>query len=268
MPTFQQGHVVLNYQVFGDGKLPIIAFHGFSRTLNDYALYEDHLDPKYQVIAVDLFYHGKSKLDRKKIRAFSKGQLRGLFEAFIDHLNLDQFAVLGYSMGGRIALFFLEQFSNQITNLYLLAPDGLTTNFWNWLVMNTKTGKNLYGFTIHHPKWINTATKAGKKLRILPHKLDKFMELNFATKGMRLRVYRVWKLYKYIQFKQSELLENIQENNIKVHVVVGKKDPVVAPKVCKDFCNHIGKNARYHLIDAGHDLFKPHALIYIAKKVL
>lgn len=268
MPTFQHEHTVLHYHVFGSGSIPIIAFHGFSRTANDYALYENYLHKKYTVYAVDLFYHGKSKLDGRKIRSFSKVQLKNLFEDFITHLSLNKFQVLGYSMGGRLALFITEQFPDQTEHLYLLAPDGLKTNFWNWWVTNTKTGKNLYGFTIYHPQWVNLVTSAGKKLKILPEKMDKFVNLNFATKGMRLRIYRVWKLYKYIVFQQANLATTIVENNIKVDIVIGKKDPVVAPKLCKEFHDKIGSLCTYHLISAGHDLFKTHTIKYISEKVL
>lgn len=268
MPTFQHDHITLNYQIFGNGKVPIIAFHGFSRTSEDYALYRDYIDKNYMVYAVDLFYHGKSKIDGRKTRSFTKEELKVVFEGFIEHLKLDRFHVLGYSMGGRVALFFLEQFSHKMDKLYLLAPDGLKVNFWNWVVTNTKTGKNLYGFTIHNPGWVSAVTKTGKTLKILPPKIDKFLDLNFATKGARLRVYRVWKLYKNIHFNLKELAKIAKTEKISVEIVIGKKDPVVSPKNCEEFHSLLGDISNYHLISAGHDLFKPHALEYIGEKVL
>jgi len=268
MPTFQHEHIALNYQVFGRGTVPMVAFHGFSRASGDYGSYEKYFGSKYKVYALDLFYHGKSKIDGRKIRSFSKQELRLIFEAFLSHLALDKFEVMGYSMGGRLALFFLEQFSDRITKLYLLAPDGLKQQFWNWLVTNTKTGKNLYGFTIHHPGWVKKAVAAGKMIKVLPEKIDKFLDLSFATKGARLRVYRVWKLYKYIHFNVDHLAVLVDKNDIDVVIVVGKKDPVVSPKSCEEFHLKMGKNSSYHLIDAGHDLFKPHAIKYIGEKVL
>lgn len=268
MPTFQHNHISLNYQIFGQGTVPIIAFHGFSRTSDDYALYREYLGTKYKVFAVDLFYHGKSKIDGRKTRVFSKKELKTIFERFLLHLGLTRFQILGYSMGGRLTLFFLEQFPERLTKIYLLAPDGLKINFWNWLVTNTETGKQLYGFTIHHPAWVSLATKTGQTLKILPDKMDKFLNLNFATKGARLRVYRVWKLYKNIYFDIDLLASLIKDHRIETAVVVGTKDPVVSPKICREFCDLIPEQGTFHLISAGHDLFKPHALAYITEKVL
>ena len=268
MPTFQQDHIVLNYQVFGTGDTNIIAFHGFGKTSNDYAMFKEYFGAKYKVFAVDLFYHGKTKIDGRKIRAFSKQDLNTFFQAFIEHLGINKFEVMGYSMGGRVALFFLEQFASQIDKMYLLAPDGLKKEFWNWLVTNTKTGKNLYGFTIHHPAWVKTAVSAGKKFKMLPDKIDKFLDISFGTKGARLRVYRVWKLYKHIGFDVDALTILAKSNQIQFEIVVGKKDPVVSPKLCQEFHKQIGENSKFHLIQAGHDLFKPHAIKYIGEKVL
>ena len=99
-------------------------------------------------------------------------------------------------------------------------------------------------------------------------RLDKFLDLSFGTKGSRLRVYRVWKLYKHISFDLKVLEALAKKHKIKFEIVVGKKDPVVSQKLCKEFHLQIGSNSNYHLIQAGHDLFKPHTVKYIGENVL
>ena len=267
MPNYQKDHLILHYQVFGSGPEKVVAFHGFSRTSNDYAVYHDFCHSKYTIYAVDLFYHGKSKMDGRKLRAFSKEGLRDLLADFYAHLCLERFSVIGYSMGGRIALFTLEQFAPRLNHLYLLAPDGLKNNFWHWLVTSTKTGKAIYGFTIKNSGWVGKVAHAGIKMKVLPPKIDKFLALNFGTAGARLRVYRVWKLYQHINFDHDELSKIVQSEKLKIDLVIGKKDPVIAPALCRSFQKTIGKNCDLHVIDAGHDLFKPHALEFLQKKI-
>lgn len=267
MPIFQKDHLVLHYQIFGSGPEKVVAYHGFSRTSQDYAVYQDFCQSKYTIYAVDLFYHGKSKIDGRKLRSFSKESLRDLLTEFYQHLKLDRFSVIGYSMGGRIALFTLEQFASQMDHLYLLAPDGLKNNFWHWLVTNTKTGKAIYGFTIKNSGWVGKVANAGIKMKILPPKIDKFLSLNFGTAGARLRVYRVWKLYQNIDFEHEVLAKIVRQHSLKIDLVIGKKDPVIAPEICKSFQKTIGSNCTLHVIDAGHDLFKPHALEYLQEKI-
>ena len=84
---------------------------------------------------------------------------------------------------------------------------------------------------------------------------------------MRLRIYRVWQLYRFITFKQKNLKKIILKNNLKVDLVVGHKDPVVAPKMVKDFATFVGPNVTLHMVKAGHDLFKPHVLEYFKMNI-
>lgn len=261
-------NICIHYQIFGSGSKIIIAFHGFSKSSEDYKLYEELLGKQYTIIAPDLFYHGKTKFAAKEVQSFSKAHLYDVLSGWLSHLKVERFSVLGYSMGGRLALFMLEKFHCRIEHLYLLAPDGLKINFWNWFITNTKFGKYTYGASIRNPSIVYGISKVGKSLKILPPKIDKFLDINFGTPGIRLRVYRVWQLYKHINFSQRKLAEIIEQQNVTTHIVGGKKDPVIPCKVLKDFSLMVPKNGKLHLIKAGHDLFKPHVLEYLKKEVI
>ncbi|MFT4899465.1 MAG: hypothetical protein ACI9U0_001263, partial [Flavobacteriales bacterium] len=121
--------------------------------------------------------------------------------------------------------------------------------------------------TISNPGIVYGISKTGQKLNIFPPTMSKFLDINFKTKGMRLRVYRVWQLYKNITIKQNDLKKIIIENNIQLELVIGHKDPVVSSKIVKDFHELVGENSNLHAIKAGHDLFKPHVLKYLAEHV-
>ena len=264
---FQHKDINLFYRKIGFGGRKIIAFHGFTKNSEDYLLFEDFCKKKYTIYAVDLFYHGKTTFKSKKWKSFTKSQLKEIFDSFLKELKIEKFEVLGYSMGGRLALFFMEQFAKRVDHVYLLAPDGLKVNFWNWLVTSTKAGKGIYGLTISNPEIVYGISNTGQKLNLLPPTINKFLEINLKTKGMRLRIYRVWQLYRFITFKQQELKVIINRENLKVDLIVGSKDPVVAPKMVIDFANFVGPNVTSHILKAGHDLFKPHVLEYLKKHI-
>ncbi len=264
---FQHKDINLFYRKIGVGKRVVIAFHGFTKNSKDYLLFENFCKEKYTIYAIDLFYHGKTTFNSKDWRSFTKLQLKNIFENFLLKIKAERFEVIGYSMGGRLALFLMEQFSSRIDHIYLLAPDGLKINFWNWLVTSTKAGKGIYGLTISNPGIVYGISNTGKKLNLLPAAINKFLNINFKTKGMRLRVYRVWQLYRFITFKQHELKKIILNNNLKMDLVIGHKDPVVAPKMVKDFAKYVGPNVSLHTIKAGHDLFRPHVIEYLKKNI-
>ena len=262
---FQHKDIKLHYRTIGDGKIPIIAFHGFTRNSVDYELFKPFLKDNYTIYAVDLFYHGKTSFNSKNWKSFSKAELNEIFYDFLSHINVERFQVLGYSMGGRIALFMIEQFATRIDHLYLLAPDGLKTNFWNWVVTSTKTGKGIYGLAISKPGIVYSISSTGQKLNLLPKSINKFLDVNFSTKGLRLRIYRVWQLYKYITFSKAKLAVLINENKIKTDIVIGHKDPVVKMENCENFYNRIEKHATLHKIKSGHDLFRPFVIEFFRK---
>jgi len=264
---YQHKDINLFYRKIGSGNTKVIAFHGFTKSSKDYLLYESFCKDKYTLYAIDLFYHGKTTFNSKNWRSFSKPQLKEILAGFFNHIDAKVFEVIGYSMGGRIALFTMEQFANRINHVYLLAPDGLKINFWNWWVTSTKAGKGIYGLTISNPGIVYGISNTGQKLNILPSSMNKFLDINFKTKGMRLRVYRVWQLYKLITFKQSDLKRIIKKNNLHIDLVIGHKDPVVQPKMVKEFADYIGENITLHSIKAGHDLFRPHVIEYLKKNV-
>ncbi len=264
---FQHKDINLFYRKIGHGEKKIIAFHGFTKDSRDYLLYEDFCKDDYTIYAIDLFYHGKTTFDSKKWKSFTKPQLKKILDNFLTEIKADRFEVLGYSMGGRIALFMIEQFYNRIDKAYLLAPDGLKINFWNWLVTSTRAGKGIYGLTISNPGIVYGISNTGQKLNLLPSAINKFLDINFKTKGMRLRVYRVWQLYKFITFKQADLKKIIKKQNLEIDLVIGHKDPVVPPKMVKEFAAFVGSNVKLHNIRAGHDLFRPHVLEYLKTEI-
>lgn len=268
MATYQHNtDIQLNYNIYGTGNKVLIAFHGFTKDSTDFEIFASILSKTYTIYAVDLFYHGKTKFNAKKIKSFSNPELKEIISGFLQHINANKFSVLGYSMGGKIALFTLQNFYAQIENSFLLAPDGLKMNFWNWWVTKTKTGKYTYGYTIKKPQVVYNIAKIGASTKILPKKIEKFVEINFGRKGIRLKIYRVWQLYKNIEIDPEKINNLAEKNNSKILVFGGHKDPVIKLRFLKEFTR---KNQSFKLIElkAGHDLFKEYLVEEICKEII
>lgn len=260
--TFQHSGIILSYHTYGSGNECVLAFHGFGQDGSEYESIGQFSSETHTLYSLDLFYHGDTVLP-VEISSFSKRELKSFFEAFISHLKLTKFSLLGYSMGGRCALFLLECFPQQINHLYLLAPDGLSVNFWNRLVTSTRFGRNLYFFATRQPGLVYRISKFGQKLKLFPPTMDRFLDVNFKNEKMRSKIFKVWMLYKNIKFSQKSLAQLILQNKIKTKVFVGHKDPVVKFKLCNGFVHQLGDHGEIHLIKAGHDLFRPHVIIYL-----
>ncbi|MCB2361259.1 2-succinyl-6-hydroxy-2,4-cyclohexadiene-1-carboxylate synthase [Clostridium estertheticum] len=107
-------NIKYNIEVKGEGK-PIICLHGFSEDISTWEFIK--LDG-HQLILIDLIGHGKS--DKPKLRKYYslKVMLRHL-NKLIFQLGLKKYSMLGYSMGGRIALAYALIYPKEIDKLIL-----------------------------------------------------------------------------------------------------------------------------------------------------
>lgn len=107
-------NIKYHVNITGNGP-PIICLHGFSENESTW----DNIQiPKYSMIKIDLIGHGKS--DKPKEKKFYN------IDCIIKHLNkvikrleLKKFSLMGYSMGGRIALAYALRFPDRLQTLIL-----------------------------------------------------------------------------------------------------------------------------------------------------
>jgi 2-succinyl-6-hydroxy-2,4-cyclohexadiene-1-carboxylate synthase len=108
---------VLNYEAYGDPSTsPIVFLHGFMGSARDWMDVIEHLDKTYYCIAVDLPAHGKS-IDLSNDFAYT---LPGAAHSVVQTMQRAQAipaAVVGYSMGGRLALYLARHFEEVCSRL-------------------------------------------------------------------------------------------------------------------------------------------------------
>ena len=106
MPTFQRNdNVSLYYELEGQGA-PLLMIHGFMGTgANQFPALRSHMATSYQVIAPDLRGYGQSTPKPRQYGVdFYQEDAEDLV-ALLEHLNLSDVYVLGFSDGGEIALW-------------------------------------------------------------------------------------------------------------------------------------------------------------------
>ena len=104
---FNSEGVEIAYQQWGEGK-PILLIHGFASNMNvnwrDTGWVGTLSDAGYRVIAIDNRGHGESEKLYDKARYLAPMMAEDA-RRLLDHLQIEQTAVMGYSMGARIAAF-------------------------------------------------------------------------------------------------------------------------------------------------------------------
>ena len=108
----------VNVEQWHEGaKTTLVVLHGFTGTAKSWEGLANLL-PDVHVVAIDLIGHGESDkpIDPKLYEMDVQLQL---LHATFQQLNLEKFYLLGYSMGGRIALSYATRYKEQIVKLLL-----------------------------------------------------------------------------------------------------------------------------------------------------
>ncbi|MFD1928533.1 2-succinyl-6-hydroxy-2,4-cyclohexadiene-1-carboxylate synthase [Sporosarcina siberiensis] len=115
-------------KINGDTSLPVLVFlHGFTGSVETWSEVVQIFESKFKIIRIDLTGHGKSSIPKNEQRYTMEEQVEDL-EAVFNELGLTEFVLIGYSMGGRIALAYTVKYSERVLSLILeSASPGLRT---------------------------------------------------------------------------------------------------------------------------------------------
>jgi pimeloyl-ACP methyl ester carboxylesterase len=106
----------LNTYIQGQG-FPILCLHGHPGSGSSLAVFTNHLSKRFQTIAPDLRGYGKSRFkDNFKMH----DHLTDL-EALLDRLKIEKCLVLGWSLGGIMAMELALKMPQRVTGLILIA---------------------------------------------------------------------------------------------------------------------------------------------------
>lgn len=99
-------------------KQPILFLHGFTGSSNDWKFIEGSLSSEFTPILIDLIGHGKS-VSPKEIEKYSEESQIEIINQLIEFLSIQEIILVGYSMGGRLALLFTVNFPKKVKTLVL-----------------------------------------------------------------------------------------------------------------------------------------------------
>lgn len=118
----------LTYQIEERGSGPaLLLLHGFTGSGKSWKTLLPGFTGNYRVITVDFPGHGETAAPADPTRYSIENTATDL-AAILEKLGVAQAAVLGYSMGGRVALFFALRYPSKVSGLILeSASPGLPT---------------------------------------------------------------------------------------------------------------------------------------------
>jgi len=233
----------------------MLTFHGFGRSGADFAVLEDALGSRYTLYAFDLHFHGKSPgYPERAEQPFTPEELAIYFSAFADQIGATKVTLLGYSLGGRIALSLLEQMPTRIERVFLAAPDGLITRPWYRALATSSAGRGLYKRFVERPRGVHALFKGLRSVRLLNERMHRFLMGQTDSKAKRILLRDVWLSYRLIEPGLERVAAHVMAYAIPVHLFFGMYDRVIKPPSGENLRKYAPGLITQHVLPFGHVL--------------
>ncbi|MBK6987606.1 MAG: alpha/beta hydrolase [Bacteroidetes bacterium] len=255
---------VLEVFIYGNGSKKMLIFHGFDNEATEFEPLSTFL-PEYTLISVNLFFHGNSTASEKSVQlGLSHAGFIKLHQVLMDKFPAEKYDVMGFSLGGRIALMFFQLFTDKVDRLILLAPDGLKPTTMYRFITRNKYGNKLFRRVMKNPDRLIAFGNGLMKLKLLDEKKIRFLKYNMENELRRQKVYDAWMIYRFILPDIAAIKKIIKERSSRVDLFFGKFDVLMRPSLGTKFKNGLGENCKVHVLQTGHQLISEKNLEVIA----
>lgn len=234
----------------------LLGFHGYSSSSVSFAFLGDHIGDEFTLVAIDLPFHGKT--DWKEGLTFTVVDLTKIVEQISQDVipGNSKIYLLGFSMGGRIALSVLQSMPDKIERIILLAPDGLKINGWYRLATANRFGNTVFKFTMKHPAWFFTLLNISQKLKIANQSVYKFVISHLHDEQSRNNLYARWTTLREFKNDPEKIKPLIILHKIVAKLVYGEMDRIVSVDGGKKFIKGIEPYCEILVLPCGHQILQ------------
>ncbi len=231
----------IRYKDVGQGPV-ILLLHGYLESLKVWNVLVDDLKHNFRIIALDLPGHGQSEVSEEvqTMDSMAEAIMHMLY-----HLNIEKCFVVGHSMGGYVALAFLEKYPKMVQGISLFhsspfADTDEKKQNRDREIELIKSGKKAQIYNLHTPK-----TFADENVPRFADQIEKLKSSAKKTEnngiiavleGMKARPNR------------AELLKNTL---LPVQYIIGAKDNFIPMEILEKL--ELPKNADIVILEnSGH----------------
>lgn len=266
----------ISYYRFGTGPNPVVCFHGYGEDGTLYGFLEKYTGADYTFFSIDLPFHGKTQW--KEGLLFTHGDLLQIISGIIEQKNIKpfltpgdtnlKFSVLGFSLGGRIALSLYQAQPGNIKKIILLAPDGLKVNFWYWFATQTRMGDSVFAFSMKKPGWFLGFLKLANTLGLVNASVFKFVNYYIGNKDARQLLYQRWTTLRKLKPNLIRIKAFVRQYKTPTRLLYGKYDRIILPLRGEEFQKGIEEFCTLTIIDSGHQVVHENHVIQILPALL
>lgn len=206
------------HTTYGSGSTLLFTFHGYGMDGRQFQVFRESLCADYQIIGFHLPYH-------KGGPGTHIGWLEtviGTIRQIMTEKGIHECSIAGYSVGAKVALMLLPYFNEQVKDVYLFAPYGLTKH-WGISFLESAVGKaffRLIAVTSLPLLIIDIVYTLG----IISKADHGILKRELADPEMRQNLQKTFLLMSNLKFNRNEVLTGLNVVSGKVQLVFGKHD--------------------------------------------
>jgi Predicted hydrolases or acyltransferases (alpha/beta hydrolase superfamily) len=227
MPSFFFTYASSRFHGIREGTGPqlLICLHGFGESAMHFVPLAKYMGSRFTIVGIDLPFHGQTTWQEN--RPFTPQDLQVLIERILKKEQQHHFSLLGYSMGGRLALSMVPVMAPRLRHLILLAPDGIKNNPWHMFVTRTALGNRLFRYVTYKPQLFFRLLTLVRKLGTLNESVYKFAFHSMDKLDKRLLVYNVWTCMRRMLPDLQKCKASLAQYNIRTLLFYGRYDRII-----------------------------------------
>jgi pimeloyl-ACP methyl ester carboxylesterase len=242
-------NTAIHYLSMGSGKQILIALHGYGDNAALYKVLLPSLGNRYTIYAIDLPYHGRTRWAADRL--YYVKDIIGIINTLCESEQITRFSLMGYSMGGRIAMCIIPTLIQQLDEVFILAASGIKIHpIFNAATLPAWAIK-LLSFNIKHPKGLFATMRLAKQLGWINPHVYQFNQHLMATENRRRRIHYTWLSIRDFNVNVPKLQQILNNAQIPVYLLFGKDDKIIPPWVGEFFAKGL-KNAHLYLLPCNH----------------
>ena len=258
------GHFVLyknskvHYSTYGHGAALLICLHGFGEEAASFSFLEKAIGHSFTLIAINMPFHGETVWNEGLL--FTPEDLHEIIISLVQTCRPqpipEKINFLAYSMGGRLALAYFQQYPQLVKSISLVAPDGLHKNRWYWFATQTSAGNRLFKFTMQQPQYFLGMVKILGKINLLNKSVAKFVACYLEDETIRTALYKRWTTMRRFRPNLPLIQQLIRQNKIPTKMLFGEHDRIILYHRGQKFQRGLEEWVGVKTIKAGHQLLQ------------
>ena len=247
--SFHYKNSEFRYSVFGSGKAPILAFHGFGQNGQMFSPVEKSFGKKYRIFSFDFAYHGRTEW--REPGACDKPETIAMIKEFMRQRGFEKISLMGFSMGGRVAMSLTADLAPVLNEVFLFSPDGIAERIYYRDVLANKYGDAAFRQMLKHPEILIRATQAFSKVGLTKKYVADYVKSYMGEERRRQKIYEVWRSMQTFRTNLKQVREAVEKHHLKVYLFWGKRDKILPVSYAHRFKKAVPQSELI-LLDGGH----------------